>query len=201
METIDIFQQICSGFKTVHAKNIIHRDIKPANFLIHNGVVKISDFGFARTVDTTEDPKLMTFLGSPLYMAPQILGKAKFSSKCDVWSLGITIFELLFGRTPFRASSPEQLLTKIKTTELVFPEERKISGEMEQLLRAMLTIEEEERISWNEIFKHPLISPPPPESLIDTSEDELHQSFINNQIYLSRNKVYGKISGIKSQPE
>jgi serine/threonine protein kinase len=49
-EVIDILQQICNGFKEVHNKNIIHRDIKPANFLIHKGVIKIADFGFARTV-------------------------------------------------------------------------------------------------------------------------------------------------------
>jgi len=46
--------QICNGLKVVHENNVIHRDIKPANFLIHNGVVKISDFGFARVVDDLE---------------------------------------------------------------------------------------------------------------------------------------------------
>jgi calcium-dependent protein kinase len=49
-EVRGILRQICHGFKEVHQKNIIHRDIKPANFLIHNGVVKIADFGFAKVV-------------------------------------------------------------------------------------------------------------------------------------------------------
>ncbi len=91
-EVRDILTQICNGFEVVHKNNIIHRDIKPANFLIHNGIVKISDFGFARFVDDLDEPIFLTFLGSPLYMAPQILGKEKFSSKCDIWSLGVTIF-------------------------------------------------------------------------------------------------------------
>ena len=106
IEVVDIFRQVCNGFKEVHEKNIIHRDVKPANFLIHKGVIKIADFGFARVVDSVEEEQIFTFLGSPLYMAPQILSKQKFSSKCDVWSLGVTIYEILYGRTPYTAKSP-----------------------------------------------------------------------------------------------
>ena len=51
---MDILKQIVNGFKKVHEKNIIHRDIKPANFLIHKGIVKIADFGFARVVDSVD---------------------------------------------------------------------------------------------------------------------------------------------------
>ena len=100
---------------------MIHRDIKPANFLIHNGVVKLSDFGFARVVDDLEEPLFLTFLGSPLYMAPQILAREKFSSKCDVWSLGVTIYEILYGKTPYTASNPKELLENIRTKPLLFP--------------------------------------------------------------------------------
>lgn len=91
-ETIDILRQICNGFKEVHKQNFIHRDIKPANFLMHKGVVKIADFGFARAVDNLDEAQDLTLLGSPLYMAPQILAKQNFNSKCDIWSLGVTIF-------------------------------------------------------------------------------------------------------------
>ena len=118
---IDILKQICNGFKVVHEKNIIHRDIKPANFLLHKGVIKIADFGFARVVDSVDEQEALTFLGSPLYMPPQILAKDKFSSKCDVWSLGVTIYEILFGRPPFTAKSPPELLENIRKKPLVFP--------------------------------------------------------------------------------
>lgn len=106
----------------MHQKNIIHRDVKPANFLIHNGVVKIADFGFARVVDSVDESAVLTFLGSPLYMAPQVLAKEKFSSKCDVWSLGVTIYEILYGMTPFTAKNPKQLLERILNDKLVFPD-------------------------------------------------------------------------------
>jgi serine/threonine protein kinase len=54
---------------------VIHRDIKPANILIHKGIAKITDFGFARVVDDVDESVAITFLGTPLYMAPQILAK------------------------------------------------------------------------------------------------------------------------------
>lgn len=120
-ECINILQQITTGFKEVHKKNIIHRDIKPANFLIHKGCIKISDFGFARSVDNVEELMFLTFLGSPLYMSPQILGKEKFSSKCDIWSLGVTIFEILYGKPPYNAKNPKELLENIRNNKLKFP--------------------------------------------------------------------------------
>ena len=67
--------QMIKRIEKVHEERIIHRDIKPANFLIHDGVIKLSDFGFARVVDDLDQPLFHTFLGSPLYMAPQILGR------------------------------------------------------------------------------------------------------------------------------
>lgn len=73
---------------------------------MHKGVVKIADFGFARAVNNLDEAQDLTLLGSPLYMAPQILAKQNFSSKCDVWSLGVTIFEILYGKTPYTAKNP-----------------------------------------------------------------------------------------------
>ena len=90
----------------------MHRDIKPANILLHNGNVicylgfaKISDFGFARVVDDMEGQDKFTLLGTPLYMTPQILDQKKFNSKCDIWSLGVMFYEMLYGCTPWNAKS------------------------------------------------------------------------------------------------
>lgn len=95
-------RHICEGFKTLSGENIIHRDIKPANILLHEGVAKISDFGFARQLDTTKNEvKDLTRLGTPLYMGPQILDNKKFSAKCDIWSVGIVFYEMLYGKTPW----------------------------------------------------------------------------------------------------
>lgn len=83
---------------------IIHRDIKPANILIKQGVFKIADFGFARQVDNNND-LMMSIAGTPFYMAPQVLLHEPYSSKCDVWSLGMIAYELLFGKLPFTANN------------------------------------------------------------------------------------------------
>ena len=73
-------------------------------------------------------------------MAPQLLDKQEFNSKCDIWSLGITIYELLFGRTPFTANSPKALLEKILHEKVTFPENIKRSDEIKDLLVRMLKV-------------------------------------------------------------
>jgi serine/threonine protein kinase len=91
----------------LYNNSIIHRDIKPANILIHEGVAKLTDFGFARVIDSgMEDQGAFSKVGTPLYMSPQILNDQKFSSKCDIWSLGMMLYEMLYGKTPWTANSP-----------------------------------------------------------------------------------------------
>lgn len=102
-ECVLFFKHICEGFKDLNKKNIIHRDIKPANLLLHEKSIKISDFGFARSLDNTQVPGKYTRLGSPLYMAPQILEGKYFNGKCDVWSVGIVFYEMLYEATPWMA--------------------------------------------------------------------------------------------------
>lgn len=76
---------------------IIHRDLKPANILISKeDVFKITDFGFARMVEKT-DYLMTSLVGTPLYMSPQILKRQMYTSKCDVWSIGLIFYELIYG--------------------------------------------------------------------------------------------------------
>ena len=71
-EAVSLFRQICDGFKDIYKSKIIHRDIKPANILISDGKAKISDFGFARCLESQDMEEVVkkTFLGTPLYMSP-----------------------------------------------------------------------------------------------------------------------------------
>ena len=98
---MEIFKQICNGYKVLYQNKIIHRDIKPENILMHDGVYKIADFGFGRIVDSLDDISIKTILGSPIYTAPQILERQGYSAKCDIWSLGVLLYQLLFFETPF----------------------------------------------------------------------------------------------------
>ena len=113
-EVVMIMKQIIKGYQQLAKNNTIHRDLKPANILISNNLFKICDFGFSKVI---KDPTVAnkTCVGSPIYMAPQILDKKDYSAKCDIWSLGIIMYELIHGTVPWTAKSERELLTKIKT--------------------------------------------------------------------------------------
>lgn len=89
-------------------KPIIHRDIKPENILINSmNRVKLADFGSSNSLQ--EGELRFTFAGSALFMAPEIYANKGYNQKVDIWSLGVLIFELLTGVTPFL--TPEQNMT------------------------------------------------------------------------------------------
>lgn len=90
----------------------------------------------------------MTLLGSPLYMSPQILEGTKFSSKCDVWSVGLVFYEMLYGKTPWMGTSQLNLFHNIKEKPLAFPSDPVRSDKVKSLIKRMLQFREEDRISW-----------------------------------------------------
>lgn len=95
----------------MHNNEIIHRDLKPANILIKDGVCKISDFGFAK--NTKKNTFLRSIVGTPLYMSPQLLKGTRYTSKADLWSIGLIYYEMLHGCTPWLANNEVQLLNAI----------------------------------------------------------------------------------------
>ena len=101
-----------------HNQGVIHRDIKPANLLYNpkEGALKISDFGVARITDNNAT-KTGIVLGTPMYMSPEQLGAEKLTGLSDLFSLGVTLYELLVGEVPFRASNIAVLMTKITTED------------------------------------------------------------------------------------
>lgn len=89
----------------MHKQNIVHRDIKPENILLESKsiddfTIKITDFGFSKLYDPTEGMK--DTLGSPLYMAPEIIKKRPYDSSVDIWAIGIMTYLMLCGKPPFK---------------------------------------------------------------------------------------------------
>ncbi|HNP34943.1 MAG TPA: protein kinase [Woeseiaceae bacterium] len=101
-----------------HHQGVIHRDIKPANLLYNpkEGALKISDFGVARLTDNNKT-KTGIVLGTPMYMSPEQLGAEPLTGLSDLFSLGVTLYELLCGEVPFKATNIAVLMTKITSED------------------------------------------------------------------------------------
>lgn len=101
-----------------HNQGVIHRDIKPANLLYNpkDGSLKISDFGVARITDNNRT-KTGIVLGTPMYMSPEQLGAEDLTGLSDLFSLGVTLYELMVGEVPFKATNIAVLMTKITTED------------------------------------------------------------------------------------
>ena len=155
-EAVFIFEQILEGFKELLNHSIIHRDIKPANILIDSNIFKIADFGFAIHVEGLADNLKSSLVGTPLYMSPQCLRGEFYSTKNDIWSMGVILYEMLYGDVPWPVSSKFELIQAFKMIPLRFNPQRKISANLKDFIERCLKIDERERIDWEEIYKHPL---------------------------------------------
>lgn len=151
-EALIIFKEIVNGLKPVVQMNIIHRDLKPQNILFHEGLVKIADFGFCKPLSSRKD-LAKTILGSPIYMAPEILLGEEYTMKADIWSMGVIYYEMLFGICPFEGKNIAQLIDLINEYELKFPEQYKVSEKTKILVKRMLCRDSTKRIEWEEILE------------------------------------------------
>ncbi|OMJ73170.1 hypothetical protein SteCoe_28207 [Stentor coeruleus] len=109
-----IIRETTKGLAYIHENNNIHRDLKSGNiFLNLKGQVKIGDFGLSASITREKDMR-MTFAGSPLWMAPEVLDGRPYNFLCDVWSLGILCFELAEKNPPYhKAKNVNDLITRI----------------------------------------------------------------------------------------
>lgn len=148
--------QISLAFRRLHKDKIMHRDFKLDNIFIDQGNVVLGDLGFAKKGADTSDEQV----GTPYYLAPEIFQKKTYTNLADLWSVGVTFFQLLFGRLPFNATDMPGLYKNIMKNSgdnLKFPLEcNDISPECQNLIRSMLQADPDKRISWKEFFNHKL---------------------------------------------
>jgi len=215
-EALVIIKSIADAFESIERLDIIgskghriflmHRDIKPANILFHKGCVKVADFGFAKVIDDVDKDirKAHTLLGTPLYMAPQILNDESYSAKCDVWSSGVLLYEIIFGKLPWNGNSVPNLFSNIKTNPLTFP--KTISPETKDLLTKMLKIKDEERISWKDVYEHPAVKKidlrsQPISMSTSVTQSPRNQPQGGNQNQYNDNKQQGNQNGYNQYPQ
>ena len=112
-EVIDIMSQICDGLAVAHDSYIIHRDIKPQNIMIlDSGLVKITDFGIAMALNSTQLTQTNSVMGSVHYLPPEQASGKGSTMQSDIYSMGILMYELLTGSLPFRGENAVEIALK-----------------------------------------------------------------------------------------
>ncbi|XP_065130188.1 serine/threonine-protein kinase BRSK1 isoform X4 [Paramisgurnus dabryanus] len=152
-EARKFFRQIISALDFCHSHSICHRDLKPENLLLdEKNNIRIADFGMASL--QVGDSLLETSCGSPHYACPEVIRGEKYDGRrADVWSCGVILFALLVGALPFDHDNLRQLLEKVKSG--VFHMPHFIPPDCQALLRGMIEVNPEKRLTLEEIQKHP----------------------------------------------
>ena len=153
-ETIKkIIIQTIEIIKYLHSKDIIYRDIKPENILLDkDNNIKLCDYGWASYL--TKDQFCKVYCGTPEYVSPEMVKKYPYNEKVDIWGIGVLIFELLFGYPPFSSNFNEDRYNNIKEGKINWPKEIN-DKDAKDLIGKILKINPNERLSLEEIEKHP----------------------------------------------
>lgn len=158
-------QQLVEGLEVLHAEKIVHSDLKPANILLslppvgscRNVKLKIADFGFSRKLQADEKYTI-GIKGSPLYMAPEVLRAQPYSSQADLYSLGVILYECLFGSAPYKTNDLTHLTKQILSSNPIrIPKTVDISDNCYDLLERLLVKDQEKRMDFEELYNHEFI--------------------------------------------
>ncbi|KFM65578.1 Ribosomal protein S6 kinase alpha-5, partial [Stegodyphus mimosarum] len=171
-----IFRHLVSAVNSMHAHGVVHRDLKPENLLFvdssENAIVKIVDFGFARLMPT-DNQRMNSPCFTLQYAAPEVLkqtfptpGNNGYSEACDLWSLGVILYTMLSGKTPFqtysREASAAAIMQRIREGEFSFtgPQWDVVSQEAKEVIQGLLTVDPHQRLTMPQLRLHPWVQAP-----------------------------------------
>ncbi|RPH78849.1 MAG: hypothetical protein EHM80_09280, partial [Nitrospiraceae bacterium] len=148
-DIVSITEQLANALAFAHAHGIIHRDIKPANVMVDaRGKAKLTDFGIAAALDEASITSTGQVIGTPEYMSPEQASGTKLDGRSDLYSVGILLYEMLTGKTPYAEASKTSILGKLafdkQELTLVFPSD--VPSLLQGVVRDLLRRQPDERI-------------------------------------------------------
>ena len=208
-EIYNIMKQLNNTLKKMKQNNIMHRDLKLDNILIkyidkekEKYIIKLSDYGCSKRLISLSR-KRNTYLGTLLYMSPEILKGEEYNYKCDLWSIGIIIYRLIYGKSPYLGDKDIALINKIdKLGNKIIKIENKI---LNDLVKRLLEKDPKKRMSWDEYFKHPFFKTKNVNTFLNliyyVEEDEGKEQNIFGWKFVenNKNKIELMINGIKNK--
>jgi serine/threonine protein kinase len=202
-ETLDskrtAFSEALSAINYLHFQRIAHRDIKPDNIMIHaDGTVRLVDFGLALFVPNGQNVVRVEDVGTRLYFAPELFTATVYDPfAADIWSLGISLYAVLFGKVPFQGDDISAQQDLVVESEPEFPKEDEVDSDAIDLIRKMLVKDPKKRIQIDDIWSHKfmVVSRRPLRQSVE-SDSQIYKSLSSRDrkqsiLRISRNSLRG----------